>query len=76
MSFAFDSFASFISMGKHGFYVWLAYGVGALVVILSIVSSLRQRSKAFAQVRRQQLLDSQPALRPVGSINSELHRVR
>ena len=61
MSFAFDSFASFLSMGKYGFYVWLAYGVGALIVILCIVSTLRQRNKAFALVRRQQLLDNSQA---------------
>jgi heme exporter protein D len=63
MSFAFDSFASFLSMGKHGFYVWLAYGAGATVLILSIISTLRQRSRAFAQVRRQQLLDDSQAAR-------------
>ena len=29
----FDSFAEFLLMGKHGFYVWTAYGTTAAVLL-------------------------------------------
>ena len=31
----FDSFADLLQMGKHGFYVWTAYGTTALVLVAS-----------------------------------------
>ena len=33
---AFDSFAEFLAMGDHGFYVWLAYGI-TFAVLLALV---------------------------------------
>ena len=29
---AFESFADFLAMGKHGPYVWAAYGVSFLII--------------------------------------------
>ena len=31
----FDSFAELLQMGKHGFYVWTAYGATVLVLLLA-----------------------------------------
>lgn len=49
---AFDSFADFLAMGRHGPYVWSAYGVTALVVLWNVVQPL---------LRRRQLLREQSA---------------
>ena len=35
----FDTFAEFLQMGKHGFYVWLAYGATGLVLLGSWMSA-------------------------------------
>lgn len=39
---AFESFADFINMGGHGLYVWLCYGLGLLVITLSVLVPLKQ----------------------------------
>ena len=36
----FDSIADFIAMGKHGFYVWSAYGISAFLMIASMLLAL------------------------------------
>jgi heme exporter protein D len=50
----FDSFAEFLAMGKHGFYVWLCYGITALVIIGNIIAPIRQRKKLIEQQARLQ----------------------
>jgi len=35
----FDSFSAFINMGGYGFYVWLSFGVSAVLLALLIFSS-------------------------------------
>lgn len=50
----FDSFAEFLAMGKHGFYVWLCYGITALVIIANILAPIRQRKKLIEQQTRLQ----------------------
>jgi heme exporter protein D len=34
---AFESFGAFLNMGEHGLYVWLAYGLAALVVLFNLL---------------------------------------
>ena len=41
---AFDSFQAFLQMGKHGAFVWSAYGITLLVIAGNIIA-LRQRRK-------------------------------
>ena len=41
----------FLSMGGYGFYVWGAYGVTALAVILEIVS-VRARARAAERLAK------------------------
>lgn len=50
----FDSFAEFLAMGKHGFYVWLCYGITVLVIIANILAPIRQRKKLIDQQARLQ----------------------
>lgn len=41
----------FLDMGNYGFYVWTAYGVAALAVVIEIVS-VRMRWRAAADGAR------------------------
>lgn len=50
----FDSFTDFLAMGKHGFYVWLCYGITALVIVANIIAPMRQRKKLIEQQARLQ----------------------
>ena len=55
---AFDSFADFLAMGKHGFYVWSAYGVSALLIIVNMVLAIRGQGQVRQRLARQQRRDS------------------
>ncbi len=55
---AFDSFADFLAMGKHGFYVWSAYGVSALLIIANMVLVIRGQGQVRQRLARQQRRDS------------------
>jgi len=43
MSFA--SFADFFAMGHHGAYVWSAYGICLVVLVLNVLLPLRARRR-------------------------------
>ena len=49
----FDTFAEFLQMGKHGFYVWLAYGATALVLLWSWISARATLSGIEKQLAEQ-----------------------
>jgi heme exporter protein D len=34
---AFDSFAEFLAMGRHGPYVWSAYGLSFAIILWNVV---------------------------------------
>ncbi|SEG15375.1 heme exporter protein D [Alcanivorax sp. DSM 26293] len=55
---AFDSFADFLAMGKHGFYVWSAYGFSALLIIANMVLAIRGQGQVRQRLARQQRRDS------------------
>ena len=44
----FDSFSAFLAMGGYGFYVWLSYGVTALLLVGLILAS-RSKNRAVIQ---------------------------
>lgn len=44
----------FFAMGGYGFYVWSAYGITLLLLIVNVVVPIRQRKQFF----RQQLFKS------------------
>lgn len=39
----FDSIAEFIAMGGHGFYVWLAYGLTAAIILFNVMAPVIAR---------------------------------
>ena len=49
----FDSFAEFLLMGKHGFYVWMAYGITAAVLLGSWLSARQAFVNAKQQIARE-----------------------
>lgn len=50
--FAFNSFAEFLAMGKHGFYVWLSYGISLAVLALNVVLPWLARKRYINQETR------------------------
>ncbi|MCG8394258.1 MAG: heme exporter protein CcmD [Pseudomonadales bacterium] len=56
---AFDSFADFLAMGRHGFYVWSAYGISALLIIASMVLAVRGQGRVRQTLARQQRREQQ-----------------
>jgi len=47
----FDSFSDFLSMGGHGLYVWLSYGVSTIVVLVNVFSLRAARNRYFRLAR-------------------------
>ncbi len=48
----FDSFAQFLEMGRHGFYVWTAYGVSLVLIVVNLVGMVHNRRQVRAEIRR------------------------
>ena len=46
----FSSFSDFINMGGYGFYVWLSFGVAALLLTLLTLSSKAGHQKVIKQI--------------------------
>ncbi|WP_159818243.1 heme exporter protein CcmD [Colwellia sp. 20A7] len=36
----FDSFSAFLEMGGYGFYVWLSFGISAVLILALIYNSI------------------------------------
>ena len=51
---AFDSWADFLAMGKHGVYVWSSYGL-TFAVIAGLLWQARQQRRHFLQDYQQQM---------------------
>jgi len=49
---SFDSFSDFLAMGKHGLYVWTAYGICLAVLVINVVSPLLARRRYLQQEAR------------------------
>jgi heme exporter protein D len=49
---AFNSLADFFAMGGYGFYVWLAYGISFLVLLVLIINTLVKRKKILKAVNQ------------------------
>lgn len=64
----FESFEAFLQMGKHGVYVWSAYGIAALLIGLNIGLALRSRTLARAEVMR--LIRREAAAKAEGSVGT------
>ena len=48
----FDSFAAFIDMGGHGFYVWIAYAAFVLIFVWNLLTIKLRRRKVLESARR------------------------
>lgn len=48
----FHSFADFIHMGGHAFYVWTAYGITLVMIVVHIVMIRRRHRQVRADIRR------------------------
>jgi len=46
----FDSINAFFAMGGYGFYVWLSYGVTALMIALLVIMSCYSHKKTKQQI--------------------------
>jgi len=49
---AFNSLADFFAMGGYGFYVWLAYGISFLGLLVLIIDTLVKRKKILKAVNQ------------------------
>ncbi|KNC17940.1 heme exporter protein CcmD [Pseudomonas sp. RIT-PI-a] len=54
------SFAEFLSMGRHGVYVWSAYGLCLLVLIVNVVGPLLARRRYLQQEARRLRREGRP----------------
>jgi heme exporter protein D len=43
--------ADFLAMHGYGFYVWTAYGVFFIVLLIDALAPLRQRRRTLAELR-------------------------
>lgn len=47
---AFETFADFLNMAGHGFYVWTAYLISVLILLMLVVIPIRQHRKQLVQI--------------------------
>lgn len=57
----FDSLSAFLAMGKHGFYVWLAYGLTTLIIVVNVLLPLWKKKQLIRQLKNQQKRETQHA---------------
>ncbi len=48
----FDSFAAFLDMGGHGFYVWTCYALTLLLLMLNVLLPLFKKKHILNEQRR------------------------
>ena len=48
----FDSFAEFLEMGRHGFYVWSAYGISMVLIAVNLVAMVRRQKRVRTEIQR------------------------
>jgi heme exporter protein D len=49
---SFDSFSEFLAMGHHGLFVWSAYGICLLVLVINVAQPLLARRRYLQQEAR------------------------
>ena len=71
----FSTFAEFINMGGHGFYVWLAYGVSATLLMVLVFASLNKNKTIIRDIQKRQQREEkfkQAAQHQTDSISQEV----
>lgn len=48
----FDSFSEFLQMGRHGFYVWTAYGISLALIAVNLITMARRHRQVRADIQR------------------------
>lgn len=56
---AFESFAEFLAMGKHGFYIWLSYGCSFVILLVMGINSFRQPNVQLEKIRQRMQREQQ-----------------
>lgn len=49
---SFESFSDFLAMGKHGLYVWSAYGICFTVLAINVLAPVLARRRYLQQEAR------------------------
>ncbi len=49
----FENVSEFLAMGRHGVYVWSAYGVSAALLIGLTLQLRSRRNRVVAEIKRQ-----------------------
>ncbi|MBV1811862.1 heme exporter protein CcmD [Pseudomonas viridiflava] len=49
---SFDSFGDFLAMGRHGLFVWSAYGLCVLVLLVNVALPVVARRRYLQQEAR------------------------
>jgi heme exporter protein D len=49
---SFESFSDFLAMGKHGLYVWSAYGICFTVLAINVLAPVIARRRYLQQEAR------------------------
>ena len=48
----FDSFSALVAMGKHGPFVWSAYGICLLVLAINVILPVRRKKQIIQDITR------------------------
>ncbi|WP_417596804.1 heme exporter protein CcmD [Oceanospirillum sp.] len=48
----FDSFSEFLNMGGHGLYVWMAYGLSAVLLVINVVLPIMHKRQLIKEQMR------------------------
>ncbi|TRX74411.1 heme exporter protein CcmD [Pseudomonas mangiferae] len=57
---SFSTFAEFLAMGHHGLYVWSAYGITAVVLVLNAVLPVLARRRYLQDEARRLRRENTP----------------
>lgn len=49
---AFDNFADFLAMGRHGAFVWSAYGISLIIIAANIIAPIQRKRALINDIKR------------------------
>ena len=55
------SFGEFLSMGGYGFYIWMSFGMTAVLAVLEIATLKRGHVASLQRLRRMARFDAETA---------------
>lgn len=57
---SFESFSDFLAMGRHGLFVWSAYGLCLLVLLINVALPVLARRRYLTQQAQRLKRESRP----------------